>query len=338
MRPREFLSEAREAMATRFEIVLPGPDRVRLQAAADLALNEIDRLEAQLSMYRHSSEISGINALAGEQPVRVEPLLFEFLTLALRVSEVSEGAFDPTIGPLLQAWGLAGGTGAPGDPEAVEAARDLTGYEKVILDPETRTISFAREGMRLDLGAIGKGYAIDRAIELLREAGIESGLLHGGTSTVFGLGAPPEEPGWRVALRDPSRAEGASFGSVLLRDGALSVSAPHGKGFWRDGEFYGHVLDPRTGEPTTGALLAAVADPSATLTDALSTALLVLGPEGLSGLARRYPDTDFLVLAVEGERLDVYTAGPDRWKLDLENILPEAAEQENASTAAKTGE
>lgn len=338
MEPRPFFADAREAMATRFEVVLPGSDRVRLQAAADEVLDEIERLEAQLSMYRASSDISGINAGAAAGPVLVEPLLFSFLQQALEICEATAGAFDPTLGPLLRAWGLTGGGGEPGDEAAVEAARELTGYHRVTLDPAARTVAFEREGMRLDLGAIGKGYAIDRAIELLREAGFASALLHGGTSTVFGLGSPPGEDGWRVALRDPSREEGAALGTVLLRDRALSVSAPHGKGFYREGRFIGHVLDPRTGQPASGALLAAVSHPSATFTDAVSTALLVLGPEGLESLARRYPETDFLVVSAEGGRLDAYSAGPDRWQLRLENVLPETEGQENASPPVKTGE
>ncbi len=313
-----FLAEAREAMATRFELLLPGTDRIRLQAAADEALDEIDRLEAQLSMYRYSSDISGINALAALEPVKVEPRLFGLLELAFRLSRETEGAFDLTVGPVLQAWGIAGGEGRVPGPEELEAARAITGFADVELDPGQGTVTFRKEGMRLDLGAIGKGYAIDRAIELLRDAGVEAALLHGGTSTVFALGAPSDDTGWKVALRDPSRPEGEAFGNVALRDRALSVSAPHGKGFRAEGRLYGHVIDPRTGEPTAGSLLAAVCDASATMTDALSTALLVLGPDGLPQLAARYPDTDFLVLTALGDRIDADTAGPDHWQLQLE--------------------
>jgi FAD:protein FMN transferase len=316
-----FVAEAREAMATRFEILLPGDDRVRLVAAAEEALDEIDRLESQLSMYRVHSEVSGLNAYAAAGPVRVEAQLFALLKLALDVSRRTAGAFDLTIGPLLHAWGFAGGTGKLADPDEVAAARDVTGSELVLMDDERSTVAFAREGVRLDLGAIGKGYALDRAVEVLREAGIEAGLIHGGTSTVYGIGMPPGECAWKVALRHPQREEGEGFGEVSLCDRALSVSASHGKSFRQGDRLYGHVLDPRAGEPAVGALMAAVGHPSATLTDALSTALLILGAEGLPGLAAEYPEADFLLMTPAEGGVVLEEAGPGEWDLRLFEIL-----------------
>lgn len=308
------VAEARLAMGTRFEVVLPGEDRSRLLAAAEAALDEIERVEAQLSMYREESELSGINARAAGEPVRVEPRLFNFLRLAVRLAGETDGSFDLTIRPLLQAWGFVGGSGHLPQPEEVEAARALTGYSLVHLDEEARSVRFLREGVSLDLGAIGKGYGIDRAREALEDAGVACALIHAGTSTVYAVGNPPGEPGWRVALRDPAPDGEQALGTVLLRDRALSVSAPHGKAF-REGErLFGHVLDPRTGEPARAALLAAAAHASATLTDALSTALLVLGEPGLQLLAERFSDADFLVVPpAEGGR-SVLTAGPDCWR------------------------
>jgi thiamine biosynthesis lipoprotein len=303
--------EGRDLMATRFEVAIPGEDRVLLTGVAQEALREVERLEAQLSFYLHTSELSGINAFAAQYPVRTEPQLFRLLGLAQETSRRTGGAFDPTIGPLLRAWGFVGGTGRAAGPDAVAEARERTGAHLLHLDEDEFTVWFAREGVALDLGAIGKGYAIDQAVEILRDLGIESALIHAGTSTVAAVGAPPGEDGWRVALRDPSRGPEDTLGEVLLRDRALSVSAPHGKAFREGDRLYGHVLDPRTGEPTQGALLAAVSHPSATLTDALSTALLVLGVEGLELIGRQWPEADLLVI-VEGEgAARVETAGPN---------------------------
>lgn len=330
--------EARKAMGTRFEIVLPGTNERALRGAAEEALDEIDRLEAQLTKFDSRSEISGINAHAAREVVRVEPRLFALLQTALEISEATEGAFDPTVAPLMQAWGFVGGGGRLPDPEDVERAREITGWHQVGLDAEDYTLWFGREGVSLDLGAIGKGYAIDRAIELLRDAGITAALIHGGTSTVYGLGAPqlptghhdtapdasvgegedgPEATGdgWRVAIRDPGGPEGSSLADVLLRDRALSVSGSHGKAFREGDRLYGHVLDPRTGEPTRAALLAAVGHPSATVTDALSTALLVLGPEALPELTERFPEADLLVVTSEDGRATLHPAGPNAWQL-----------------------
>jgi len=166
-------------------------------------------------------------------------------------------------------------------------ARSITGMHWVELDPANRTVRFAREGVMLDLGAIGKGYAIEQAAEGLREAGVTSALLHGGTSTVVAIGRPPESPAWNVEIEYP---EGPSFPSTMIAvvpliDKAMSVSAVWGKSFQAGGKTYGHVIDPRSGQPASRGVLAAVALPSATETDALSTALLVEGPKGQKQIA-----------------------------------------------------
>jgi thiamine biosynthesis lipoprotein len=186
----------------------------------------------------------------------------------------------------------------------------------VELDPEQLTVRFARQGVMLDLGAIGKGYAVERAADILREAGVASALLHGGTSTVYALGHPPEAECWKVAVEAPRRggdgppagaprgmqarrsgAPAPPLATVPLRDQALSVSAVWGRSFPAAGKTFGHVLDPRTGQPASGAVLAAVVLPSATETDALSTALLVLGPEGHERIASLRPGLKTLLVA-----------------------------------------
>src|SRR3989442_496534 len=316
---------ARHAMATRFEIVLHGENEVGLRAAAEEALDEIERLEAQLNLYQPTSEISHINARAAFEPVPVEPALFRLLQHAQRLSQETEGAFDLTVAPLMRCWGFMRGTGRLPDQADVARAREKVGMRWVSLDEEHFTVSFAREGVMLDLGSIGKGYALERAAELLREAGMSSGILHGGTSTVYALGPPPDSNAWKVAVPKPEFAEqtialGATrvnepygpdkFLAVIpLIDEALSVSAVWGKSFAAGDRVYGHVIVPRKGERVDGAVLAVVALPSATEGDPLSTALLVLGSEGherIVGLragmrtlvvSRGQPDGQFSVTA-----------------------------------------
>jgi len=294
---------ARHAMATRFEIVLHGENEVGLRAAAEEALDEIERLEAQLNLYQPTSEISHINARAAFEPVRVEPLLFRLLQHAQRLSRETEGAFDITVAPLMRCWGFMRGTGRLPDQAEVTKAREKVGMQWVSLDEDHFTVSFAREGVMLDLGSIGKGYALERAAERLREAGVTRGILHGGTSTVYALGPPPDSTAWKVAVPRPDFGEqtialGATrvnepsrldrfLAVVPLNDEALSVSAVWGKSFAAGDRVYGHVIDPRKGEPVDGAVLAAVALPSATESDALSTALLILGSEGHERVAAR---------------------------------------------------
>jgi len=293
---------ARNAMATRFEILLHGDSPPALRAAGEEALDEIDRLENQLSLYRPGSEIAQLNARAAREAVQVTPEMFALLQRAQALSMETGGAFDITIAPLVRCWGFMDAKGRMPSPEAVAIARELVGMEKVALDAPNRTVRFAHEGVMLDLGAIGKGYAVERAAEFLREAGVTSALIHGGTSTVCAIGHPPEADAWKVALdvvaelerRSPTRRDSVntrrqtrsetatpdSTVTILLRDESFSVSAASGRQFTFEGQFYGHVIDPRTGQPTQAALLSAVALPSATETDALSTALLTLGLAG----------------------------------------------------------
>ncbi len=297
-------------MATRFEIVLQGEAEGRLRAAGEEALAEIAALEARLSIYQPASEIARINALAATRPVRVSPEVFRLIEASARLSSETEGAFDITVAPLLRCWGFLGEIGCEPSAEELAKARQTVGAQYLSLDPRHFTVAFQRAGMMLDLGAIGKGYAIDRAVETLRDAQVPGALIHGGTSTVYGLGGTEEGGPWKVAITPPAgprpaaegekitkpfeiRTEGHSPsvpGAVLavvpLRDEALSVSGILGKYFEGRDRVYGHVMDPRSGMPVRRACLAAVALPSATETDALSTALLALGPDGHERIAR----------------------------------------------------
>jgi thiamine biosynthesis lipoprotein len=165
----------------------------------------------------------------------------------------------------------------------------------------------------LDLGAIGKGYAIERAADLLREAGVTSALLHGGTSTIYAIGHPPGAEAWKVAIENPRAQEPGSPPAILaavpLRDEALSVSAPCGKSFQEGGKTFGHVINPHNGEPANAALLAAVILPSATETDALSTALLTLSRAGHETIAKLRPAMRTLLLTESNGEFRVETNG-----------------------------
>ncbi|MBX3734099.1 MAG: FAD:protein FMN transferase [Verrucomicrobiae bacterium] len=283
---------ARLAMATRFEFVLHGGNPATLRAAGEEALDEVDRLEDLLSLYRPHSDIARINASSPGRPVRVAPETFRLLERARELCARTDGAFDVTAGPLVRAWGFHGEPGASPDPDVLGAARRRCGWERVVMDASTGCVGFDGEAGLLDLGGIGKGYALDRAVGILREAGVTTALLHGGTSTVVGIGTRSEATGWRVALaRWPGDAGG---GVVTLHDESLSVSAVWGRSFaGNSGSPAGHVMDPRSGVPLpgtgTGTQMAAVALRSAADADAVSTALLVLGEAGVALLSSRFP-------------------------------------------------
>ena len=300
------------AMATRFEIVLHGENPASLRAAGEEALREIEQLEAQLSLFRAGSEISLLNARAANAPVRVTPGLFGLLQHAQKLSEESGGAFDITVAPLVRCWGFMGGDGRVPRPEEVAEARTRVGMGLVQLNPADYTVRFAREGVMLDLGAIGKGYAVERAAEVLREAGVASALVHGGTSTVQALGTPPGEEFWKIAIETPSPVPDAPptlLATVPLKEEAMSVSGVQEHSFQAGGRTFGHVIDPRTGEPALGTVLAAVVLPSATETDALSTALLTVGTAGHDAIAGLRPGMRTLVVSESGGKLHAEARG-----------------------------
>ena len=277
------------AMATRFELVLYGDDPIRLRAAGEQALQEIERLETQLSCYRTDSDVTWINSRAAAAPVRIDPRLFHLLLRCADLSKKTSGAFDITIGPLMRAWGFTDGNPRVPQRSALAAARDVVGMQNVELCEEDFTVRFKQRGVEIDLGGYGKGYAIERAIAILEENGVTSALLHGGTSSVFGLGAPPQDAGWKIALCAPF-SRGEELRLIELKDAGLSVSASHGKWFSIDGRICGHVLDPRTGEPSGAASAAAVTGPSPSDCEALSTALLVLGESWAPEMQASSPD------------------------------------------------
>ncbi len=310
------------AMATRFEVMLHGDEPARLRAAGEEALAEIERLDRQLSFYDPASEISRINTRAAFESVRIDPRLLRLLERCADLSRLTDEAFDITIAPLMQVWGFTGASGAVPDQESIRRALDVVGMAHILLDPGDHTVRFDGPGVMVDLGAVGKGYAIERAVEVLRECGVTSALIHGGTSTVYAIGSPPDQDAWRVGIADPDApsptlpatergstrrppgvlplrcGEGWGGGireTVHLRDSALSVSAVHGKSFVEGGTEYGHVIDPRSGQAATGTLLASVTGPSPTDSDALSTALLILGKPGLDILRERFPDCQGIV-------------------------------------------
>jgi FAD:protein FMN transferase len=312
---------ALDAMATRFEIVLHGESPVALRAAGEEALAEVARLEAQLSLYRPNSEIAHLNAGAAQGPVRVTPALLALLQHAKRLSEESAGAFDVTVAPLVRCWGFMRGSGRIPTSDELAEAHINVGMDLVRLNAQDSTVRFARAGVMLDLGAIGKGYAVERAAEVLREAGITSAIIHGGTSTVYALGHPPDAESWNIAVEKPksfANSTSSLLAAVPLKDEAMSVSAVWGKSFEANGKTFGHVLDPRTGWPVSGALLAAVVLPSATETDALSTALLTAGSAGHAQIAGLRPGLRTLLvlesgsgaqLSVEAKGVTVQSAG-----------------------------
>jgi PelA/Pel-15E family pectate lyase len=270
--------EARRSMGTTFEIIAYGEDRARLAEAANAAFEEIDRLDRQMSNYSETSELTDINRNAARGDVIVEKELFDLLVLSLDYSRASGGAFDITVGPLARTWGFFKGQGRLPEPDELKSVLEKIGYERVTLNEQARTIRFDREGIELDLGGIGKGYAVDKAVEILRQSGVRSALITSGTSSITAVGAPPNQSAWTIGVRDPLDPS-RTITSIKLRDGSLATSGCYEKTFQAGGKTYCHIMDPRTGFPIEGVMSATVIAKRAVDADALSTTLMVMGVE-----------------------------------------------------------
>lgn len=257
---------------------------------ATRALDVIDELEAQLTVYRDDSELARLNATAHLGPVAVEPGLFRLLEHAAEISKATGGAYDITAGPLSVAWGFFKGPKRVPEPEVLAEARARTGQEHLQLDPVHRTVTFDRAGMLINLGSIGKGYAIDRAADMIRAHWWPTAaLVHGGRSSVFALGSPPGRFGgrWEIAVRNPFCAD-TPLGMLRLRNKGLGTSGAAFQSFEAGGRVFGHILDPRTGEPALGPASVSVIAPTAADADALSTAFYLLGFDGAAAYAAKH--------------------------------------------------
>jgi thiamine biosynthesis lipoprotein len=305
------------AMGTEYSLYLPARSREEAESIAKPVFQEVDRVDGLLSNYQPGSELSRINREAFQHDVTTDPETFRFLETCLAWSERSQGAFDISVGKLMKVWKFFGASGALPAPEELADAREDVGWEKIKLDRTARTVRFLAAGIELDPGGVGKGYAVDRAVRVLRAKQVGAALLSAGSSTIYALGAPPGEPGWKV--RVPSACKGdETISTAILQDISLSTANLSEKNFVHDGHFYGAIMDPRTLRPVEGMLQVTVISPSATDSDALSNALFVSGPEDRAALLEgRQQDC---ALVIHGEQFATeYEA--IRWPAEVANGL-----------------
>jgi len=263
-------------MGTAFSVVAYGPHLEPLNSAITQALEEAKRLDAMLSNYRPESDLSQVNRFASHGPMAVSTELFQFLSTCLAYSRASDGAFDITVGPLVKISGFFKDTGHLPRPEEVVGALDKVGYRKLILDEQNMTVCFATEGMELDPGGIGKGFAVDNMAGLLQRHGVHSALISAGGSTIYALGAPPNESGWKVSIKHPHKPS-MVIETVRLKNEAISTSGTTEKSFWAEGKIWGHIMDPATGYSSTDTLSVSVIAPKAVDSEAWTKPYFILG-------------------------------------------------------------
>jgi len=277
-------------MGVQARIVAYAAERDGAKAAIDAAFAEMTRLDQILSDYRADSETAKVNAAAGGEPLRVSAEFILVLQRALEVSRRSDGAFDVTIGPVTQVWREARKRGGIPAPQAIDAAHALVNWHDVQVNPAAQTVRLTRAGMRLDFGGIGKGFAADRALATLREHGITRALV--GLAGDLALGdAPPGSRGWNVAIFDGITEYPPTLG---LANCGVSTSGDAEQSLDIDGAKRSHIINPRAGLGLTDRIAVTVIAPDATASDALSTAVSVLGAEqgmkmieGIDGVAAR---------------------------------------------------
>lgn len=286
------LQVARTAMACEFQVFLNAGQHPGATEAALEALDLVDALEDQLTVYRDHSEVSRLNRTAAMEAVATERGLFDLLRQAVRLHAETRGAFDITAGPLTKVWGFHRREGRFPTNEALQCARQCVGSEWLELDAATSTVRFRRSGLEINLGAIGKGYALDRCAEILRSHGIHDYLIHGGRSSVLAAGSRQDDAhagrGWSIAVRHPLRHE-QPLGELWLRDRACGTSGSGNQFFHFEGQRYGHIIDPRSGFPAHDLLSATVLAPTAAEADALATAFFVLGADAALDYCKQHP-------------------------------------------------
>ena len=280
-----------EAMATTYELIMVEDDENYARQAAAAAFDEVGRLEGELSRYIENSDIARINNLPANEPLRLGLDAFDCLELGCRLYAETNGAFDITIGSLLGCWRDEDGNPRSPSKDELDIAREHTGAHLLQLDESEHTVQLSVSPIQVDLGGIGKGYAVDRVAELLRDWSIEIALVSGGYSSVLALEGPSETKGWPLTLSNPGDHK-----QILARP-FLEGRALSGSGLQKGR----HIIDPRTVQPVMGRLAAWASASDAATADALSTAFMIMSPDEIRQYCLSHPDVLALIM-LEGQR------------------------------------
>ncbi|GHT13910.1 FAD:protein FMN transferase [Planctomycetales bacterium] len=268
-----YIAVSRKAMHDVFEVSYPRLEYPQGTAAALDALDEVERIESQLSVFRFDSRIHLVNLTAHESPVHLDDEIFGLITLCQKLAEDTGGAVDITSGKLWKVWGFAKRNGSFPTDEDLQSARECSGFHLLELDAENKTVFFKQPGVELNFGCVGKGFALDRSSQKLASHGVDRYLFQGGLSSVLAAGG-----GWKIGIAHPLLA-GQRLRELELNTIAVSTSGAQKQYFRYQGRRYSHLIDPRSGEPADGVLSVTVLAKTATLAELLSTAFFVLGAE-----------------------------------------------------------
>ncbi len=301
----KLFKKASLSMGTLFELTIYAADKYIAEKTFNDVFLEINRLDYLMSNYKKESVLSGVNRNAPAGPTDCNRELADIIEQSLQYSEITDGAFDITIGPLMKKWGFFKKQGRVPDKEELESALESVSYKNIIIeekaikslsnDPVTvKTVFFKNTGTQIDLGGIGKGYAVDRATSVLKQNGITSALINF-AGNIYTFGVPSGRESWVIGLQHPRESEGL-LGTFAINDKAVSTSGDYEKFFTIEGKRYSHIIDPRTGNPVEGIVSVTIVTDSATKADALSTGVFVLGQEKGMALVEKLSDVEGIII------------------------------------------
>ncbi len=297
------------AMGTEFAFIIYPPTEGMLEEdirnLCEPAIEAIYRLEKHISHYLPDNDLARLNQSAGLGAVRVNSDLFEVIRWSKLYWEQTDGAFDPTVGPLLELWGFSQKSRdtIPSKEEITETLKKV-GMDKVKLNEENQTVELTVPGMRLNFGGIGKGLALDRAARILKEQGIKSAVLHAGTSSIIALDSPPNQTGWKIGIRSPYN-KNEQIEEFEICNESLSTSSASEQYLERNGKKYGHIFKPKTGLPVESKIVSStVITKSATESDALSTSFFVMDINSTKEYCKKFPNLKVFLVSESNNKLD----------------------------------
>jgi thiamine biosynthesis lipoprotein len=291
----QLVTRAHLSMGTEIRVTAWNSDQALAHEAMAKVFAEFDRLDALLSVWKPGSDVLRINAAAGRAPVPVSAETREVLRRAREMSDWTSGKFDVTFGALADVWKFDHDQdNRVPTPAEIAARRPLVDYRAVLVDEAAGTAFISRAGARVHLGGIGKGYAVDRAVSILRASGVHDFMVQAG-GDLFVAGQPGDGP-WRLGIQDPRGAPNESFATIELRDRTFSTSGDYERFFIQDGQRYHHILDPATGEPARACVSVTIVATTATVADGLSKGVFILGPEAGMALVERLPDVEAVIV------------------------------------------
>jgi thiamine biosynthesis lipoprotein len=290
------------AMGSELRLTASTTDEAAARVAFDAVFAEFERLEALMSTWRPGSDVLRINASAGVQAVPVAADVRDVLRQARQISEWSDGTFDVTFGALTDVWKFDHDQdNSIPSPEAIRARLPLIDYRQIEIDDRAGTVFLKRKGMKIHLGGIGKGYAVDHALSILHKAGLRDFMIQAGGDLY--VGGHKDGRLWRLGINDPRGPEGMSFATIDLTDSTFSTSGDYARFFMKDGVRYHHILDPSTGQPARLCRSVTIAAASPVLADAVAKGVFILGPEKGMALVERIPGLEAVIVTAKNEVL-----------------------------------